>query len=163
MVDCQGKAYRGYSGIHETVIFSAAYSGFLTLVKPEKICIGEGSVINPDSVIDGTGTVKIGRYCHFARGLTIYSSNHDHKSNEYIPYGKGDILLPVIIEDFVWIGANVSIVPGVTIGEGAVIGMGSVVVGNIPPLKIYAGNPAKQIGERDEQIFKRLKDLKKYT
>jgi acetyltransferase-like isoleucine patch superfamily enzyme len=162
LVDSQGSAYRAYPGIHKSVIFSAAYSGFVTLVKPEKIQIGEGSVVNPDSVIDGTGTVKIGRFCHFARGLTIYSSNHNYKSKEYIPYGKDDVLMPVVIEDFVWIGANVSIVPGVTIGEGAVIGMGSVVVSNVEPLKIYAGNPARQVGERDKGVFQKLKELKRY-
>ena len=56
--------------------------------------------------------------------------------------------MPIIIEDDVWIGANAIILSGVTIGEGAIIGAGSVVTKNVEPYTIFAGNPAKKIKMR---------------
>ena len=53
---------------------------------------------------------------------------------------------PITIHDNVWIAANVVVLPGVTIGQGAIIGAGSVVTGDVPPLTIAAGNPARTIG-----------------
>ncbi|MDE6407021.1 MAG: hypothetical protein K2K48_06295 [Anaeroplasmataceae bacterium] len=54
---------------------------------------------------------------------------------------------PVIIGDKTWLGANVTVLPGVTIGEGAVIGAGSVVTKDIPPYTVAVGNPCKVVKE----------------
>lgn len=54
----------------------------------------------------------------------------------------------VSIEDDVWLGYNVTVLPGVTIGKGSVIGAGSVVCSDIPPYSIAVGNPAKVIKRR---------------
>ena len=54
---------------------------------------------------------------------------------------------PTIIEDDAWIGVNVIILKGLTIGKGAIIGAGSVVTKNVPPMTLVAGNPAKVIKE----------------
>lgn len=61
--------------------------------------------------------------------------------------GRGDIE-PVRIGDDVWIGARVTILPGADIGNGSVIGAGSVVCGKIPPMAVAAGNPARVVGMR---------------
>ena len=103
------------------------------------------------------GGVKIGKYFHTGRGLTIFSSNHKYNNDNYIPYDNIDELKPVTIEDFVWCGANVTIMPGVTIGEGAVIGGGSVVVKDIPKYAVAVGNPAKVVKYRDIEKFEKLK------
>jgi hypothetical protein len=66
---------------------------------------------------------------------------------------------PVYIEDYVWIGLRASIAPGVRIGEGAIIAMGSVVVQDVPPLAIVAGNPAQVLTYRSKPDFERLKSL----
>ena len=55
---------------------------------------------------------------------------------------------PIIIKDDVWIGTNVTILPGVKISRGSVLGAGSVVTKNVPSFSIFAGVPAKQIGSR---------------
>ena len=106
--------------------------------------------------------MEIGSYFHVGRGLTIFSSNHDYNSTEFIPYGKTSICKKVIIKDFVWCGANVTILPGVTIGEGCIIGAGSTVTHDIPDYAIAAGNPAKVLKYRDIDTFKRLKEENKY-
>ena len=60
-----------------------------------------------------------------------------------IPYDETFKYKDVVIGDFVWIGSNVTILPGTTIGEGAIIQAGAVVHGEIPPCAIVGGNPAK--------------------
>lgn len=57
---------------------------------------------------------------------------------------------PIVIDDCVWLGANVTVCPGVTIGEGAVIGAGSVVTRDIPPYVIAVGNPCRALREITE-------------
>ena len=146
-----------YPNIDRTVKFGVSYPGRIRLLHPKSIRIGQHTIINPDSVLDCAGSITIGMYCHFGRGLTIYSTNHDFRSDRFIPYGKNDIVKPVIIEDFVWIGANVSICPGIIIGEGAIIGMGAVVTKNVDRMAIVGGNPAKLIGNRNETEFYKLK------
>ena len=101
------------------------------------------------------GGITIGDNCHFSRGLTIYSENHNY-SGESIPYDAKKIKKPVVIGENVWIGMNVNVCPGATIGSGAIVGMGSVVVGDIPPLSIVGGNPAKVLKYRDRQHYESL-------
>ena len=58
----------------------------------------------------------------------------------------------MIIGDYVWIGYRAIVLPGVTIGNGAVVGAGAAVSKDVPPFTIVAGNPAHAIGERPTQI-----------
>jgi len=102
------------------------------------------------------GGVRIGKFCHIAKGLTIYSHNHNWHSNEFIPYDNKDIKRPVEIGDCVWIGCNVTIAPGSQIGDGVIISSGSVVFGEIPRCAIIRGNPAQVIGYRDIDTFDKL-------
>lgn len=95
---------------------------------PENLYISK-SVINGDCFINAMGGVRIGEYCHIAKGLTIYSHNHNWRSKKYVPYDSENILKPVSIGDCTWIGANVTIAPGTTIGMGCIISTGSVVFG----------------------------------
>lgn len=57
----------------------------------------------------------------------------------------------MVIEEDVWIGGAAVVVPGVRIGRGAVIGAGSVVTKDVPPMCVYAGNPARFIKKIEEQ------------
>ncbi len=58
--------------------------------------------------------------------------------------------LPIVIEDFVWLGANCIVLPGVRIGRGAVVGAGSVVTKDVPPMVVAAGNPARVLRRFDD-------------
>jgi acetyltransferase-like isoleucine patch superfamily enzyme len=115
------------------------------------------SHIKSGTFIDCSGGVTIGAHFHVGRGLTIFSSKHNYKTDRAIPYDLVDLAAPVVIEDCVWAGANVSILPGVTIGEGAIIAMGAVVSRDVPAGAIVAGNPARVVGQRDMALYQRLK------
>lgn len=139
---------QGFNGIR-----LGSHNGDLSLFSIDKT-----SHLKSDTFIDCSGGVTIGRYFHTGRGLTIFSSNHNYISNESIPYDTKLIVKPVVIKDFVWCGTNVSIVPGVTIGEGAIIGANAVVTRNVPDYAVIGGNPAEIIKYRDIELFKKLKE-----
>lgn len=103
--------------------------------------IGEGSIISKYTRIGDN--VMMGPQCY------IYTRNHRH-DNIDIPMIKQGVedWKPVTIEDDVWIGSRVTILPGVHIGKGVIIGAGSVVTKDIPPYTIVAGNPAKIVKYR---------------
>jgi len=104
----------------------------------------------------GGGAVKIGNWFHSGEGLKIFTRNHNYEG-EAIPYDSTYVRKPVTIGDCVWIGAYVILLPGTTIGEGAIIQAGAVVHGNIPAYAIAGGNPAKVFAWRDKDRYSRLK------
>jgi acetyltransferase-like isoleucine patch superfamily enzyme len=104
-----------------------------------RIEIGEHTFINYGSCIAARASVKIGSYCHLGHYMFVMDNNqHDVLRHWELPPSE-----PVIIEDNVWIGSKVVILPGVRIGSRAVIGAGSIVTKNIPPRCVAAGNPAR--------------------
>jgi acetyltransferase-like isoleucine patch superfamily enzyme len=68
-----------------------------------------------------------------ARWQTIFSINHNYSTGTQVQYDSIDIKILMVIEDFVWCGANVTILPWFTIDEGAVIGAGSVITSDVSP------------------------------
>jgi acetyltransferase-like isoleucine patch superfamily enzyme len=120
--------------------------------------LGDHVNFNDNVFLNGGGEVKIGSHFHSGVNLTIISTNHNYDDAECIPYDKVRIHKPVCIGDFVWCGNNVTIIPGVTIGEGAIIAAGSVVTRNVPDYAIVGGNPASLIKYRN---IKRFLDLKR--
>lgn len=142
-------------------IGSDIFSGF-TIKFPENLSIGDGTSINGQCYINAKGKVQIGKYCHIGKGLTIFSHNHNFKSNKNIPYDSSILEREVVIGDATWIGANVSIAPGTRIGNGVIISIGSIVFGDIPDCAIIRGNPATIIGYRDINTFNDLYNQKAY-
>lgn len=124
---------------------------------PERLKIGNGTVLTGDFFCNAYGCVTIGDYCHIAKGLTIYSHNHNWRSEKSIPYDDINIKKSVYIGNCVWIGCNVTITPGTIIHDGAIISAGSVVFGEIQEGSIVRGNPAIKIGSRNMEIYKQLK------
>lgn len=107
--------------------------------------IGEGTFLNFDCIILDACKVKIGKHVLIGPRTCIYSATHPI----YAPVrAEGyDVSKPVTISDNVWLGGNVVVNPGVTIGENSIIGAGSVVTKDIPANVIAAGNPCKVIRE----------------
>lgn len=96
-----------------------------------------------------TGKVIIGRNVMMGPNVSIWTKNHNFSRLDIPMREQGNSeMKPVVVEDDVWIGANVIILPGVHFGQGAVIGAGSVVTKDIPEYAVMGGNPAKFIKSR---------------
>lgn len=123
---------------------------------PSMVSIGDDVYIGRNAVFSTWGGLTIGTSCRFAGAVMIYTWNHLLAGADRLPYGTARTAEPVVVDDFVWVGARAVIVPGVHIGEGAVVAMGSVVTRDVDPFAIVGGNPAVQIGERDRDEFEAL-------
>jgi acetyltransferase-like isoleucine patch superfamily enzyme len=104
-----------------------------------RIEIGQYTFINYGSSIAARSSVKIGSYCH----LGHYTFVMDNGQHDVIRHSDLPPSEPVVVEDHVWIGSKVTILPGVRIGSRAVVGAGSIVTKDIPPRCVAAGNPAR--------------------
>lgn len=134
---------------------SAKVSRGVSIYNKKNLFMYDGSSLYPDSVIMNTrGKVVIKKKSGSAIGLTIITGNHISSVGTWrkdITDEMKDALnakadKDVIVEEDVWLGANVTLLSGTKIGRGAIIGTGSVVRSIIPPYAIAIGNPAKIIG-----------------
>lgn len=126
---------------------SSALMG-LEIRKGKNISIGNSCVINKNVLLDGRGgRLTIGNNVDIAQETNIWTLEHDVHDDYHRDKG-GD----VTIEDYVWIASRVTILPGITIGRGAVVAAGSVVTKDVPPQVIVGGIPAKVIGERKNAL-----------
>ncbi|WP_017258051.1 DapH/DapD/GlmU-related protein [Pedobacter arcticus] len=118
---------------------------------PPSIILGENIQINDYVHIASGELVSIGNNVLIASKVFITDINHGEYSNKFsdsplsIPNNRKLSTRPVIIEDNVWLGENVCILPGVFIGAGSIIGAASVVTKDIPSYSIAVGNPAKVV------------------
>jgi acetyltransferase-like isoleucine patch superfamily enzyme len=109
-----------------------------------RISIGGGSLINLNVMIAAVDAVTIGEHCMVANGCVITDGNHRFDDPEKpVPWQGFTSKGPVSIGDSVWLGANVVVTSGVTIGRRCVIGANSVVTTDIPQFSIAAGAPAR--------------------
>ena len=125
---------------------------------PESIEMGDYCYVGPHACWYAEGGISIGRGVTFGPRTVIWTTNHDWRNADCLPYGMGNILGPVRIENFVWIGYGAMVLPGITIGEGAIVGMGSVITKDVEPLSVVAGNPARVVDRRDPDQYYRLRD-----
>ncbi len=112
-----------------------------------KLSIGDNSGLGINC--QAQGTVSIGNNVMMGPDVLIYTTNHEF-NNKNVPMQQQGYQLekPVSIGNDVWIGARVIILPGVHIGDGVVIGAGTVVTKDIPAYSVCVGNPAKVVKER---------------
>lgn len=118
--------------------------------KKENLILGEHIYIGPDSWLNLVGKLHIGNGTIIGPRLKVHTANHHYECN-MIPYNDEYIVKSVHIGNYVWIGADVSIMPGVNIGDGAVIGACSVVTKDVPP--IVGGNPARILKYRNKENY----------
>jgi acetyltransferase-like isoleucine patch superfamily enzyme len=107
------------------------------------VSIGCGTTINRAVTLDGRGGLTIGANVSISEGVKLLTATHDLRSSSFALQ-----LRPVRVGNWVWIGVDAIVLPGVTLGEGAVVGAGSVVTRDVEPYTIVAGNPAVARGER---------------
>ncbi|WP_394496063.1 acyltransferase [Shewanella sp. ENK2] len=115
------------------------------------IKLGDEVAINHGCSFDGGKVgITIGNKTRIANNVTIYAFNHGMSVDNPI-YQQAVTAKGITIGDDVWIGAQAGIVDGVTIGNQAIVGMGSIVTKDVPEFAIVAGNPAKIIGDRRDK------------
>jgi acetyltransferase-like isoleucine patch superfamily enzyme len=110
---------------------------------PDKISIGKNTSINEFVVINGAGNVEIGDNVLIGHRTTIASDSHGIDDINIEIYRQPKTKKPIKIGDNVFLGCNVTVLPGVTIGSGAVIGAGAVVTEDVSANAVVVGNPAK--------------------
>jgi acetyltransferase-like isoleucine patch superfamily enzyme len=122
--------------------FAARYSDRPTLT------IGDHTIIGYGTSFTVGDRITVGRHCQISIGVTILDAPGHPLDPVTRREGKPALredVRPVTIEDDVWIGQKVIILPGVTIGQGSVVAAGSVVMTSVPPNVLVAGNPARQV------------------
>lgn len=121
---------------------------WLTAPPPGRIRIGAGTFLNRNVMVAALSLVEIGDHCMLANGCFVSDGNHRFDDPQTpVPWQGFTSKGPTRIGDNVWLGANVVVTSGVTIGERAVIGANSVVTRDIPPRTIAAGAPARVVKE----------------
>ncbi|BCV18044.1 acetyltransferase [Atopobiaceae bacterium P1] len=107
------------------------------------VSLGDGCFVNHNAYFMDGAPIVIGAHVFVGPDCGFYTANHPLLASER---NQGwEQARPITIQDNVWIGAKVSILPGVTIGEGAVVGAGSVVTKDVPPHTLAAGNPCRPL------------------
>ena len=125
----------------------------------ENVNIETGAVFNPNVEIGNNSTLgvnceiigkaKIGDNVLMGPEVILYAQNHKFSDKNVLIYKQGyDEEKGVVLEDDIWIGRRVIILPGVTVKKGTVIGAGAIVTKSFPEYSVIAGNPAKVIGNR---------------
>jgi acetyltransferase-like isoleucine patch superfamily enzyme len=120
----------------------------LRITNPESVAIGAHCNLAQGIFITGGGGVDIGDWVGFGPDVKIWSVNHRFEDPDRPWLQQGWDKKPVRIEDDVWLGAGVFVMPGITIGKGAIISACAVVNKTVPPYALVAGNPARVVGWR---------------
>lgn len=130
---------------------------------PENITLESNIFIGESCSIYAQGKVTIMAGTILADHVDIRSANHYYDGNDlnFLPFDQKVLVKPVVIGKNVWIASHVVILPGVTVGEGAVIAAGSIVTKSIPSLAVVGGNPARIIKYRDKERYLKLKSEEK--
>jgi maltose O-acetyltransferase len=111
------------------------------------VTIGEHSIVGHRAILDGRRGLEIGKNVVLGTGVWIWTLEHDPQDPDFATKGG-----PVVIEDYAWISCRTVILPGVTIGEGAVVAAGAVVTQDVPSYTIVGGVPARVIGQRTRDL-----------
>ena len=112
-------------------------------VRRTGVTIGARTRINRGCWLDARGSLRIGDDVSISPEVVVLTTQHSWRAPGFPLESK-----PVVIEDHVWIGMRAVVLPGTTLGRGAVVAAGAVVSGHVPPLAVVAGVPARQVAER---------------
>jgi len=114
---------------------------------PKMLSIGDCSCIGDNVILDARKGITIGKNVNLSSGVWIWTLQHDPQDPDFKAVGK-----PVLINDYVWLSCRCIVLPGVTIGKGAVVAAGAVVTKDVPDFAIVGGVPAKIIGYRQRDL-----------
>jgi len=128
---------------------TAAIGEGVTVFCPWDLEIGSNTTIGARCTLTAFGGLKIGNDVRIAPNVIIMTTDHEYADAKTLIRQQGFKQAPVEIGSDVWLAANVVIVKGVRVGDGAVIGANSVVTSDIPPYAIAVGSPCKVVGKRE--------------
>lgn len=112
-----------------------------------RIEIGENTIVGFWATLDGRGGITLGRNVNLSSEVAIWTGQHDLRSPDFA-YESA----PVVIGDRAWISFRATILPGVTIGEGAVVAANAVVTRDVEPYAVVGGAPARKVAERPRTL-----------
>jgi acetyltransferase-like isoleucine patch superfamily enzyme len=122
------------------------------IFSPENVSVGSNCNFAQDIFITGGGGVTIGDWVGFGPDVKVWSVNHRFEDPDTPWLLQGHEAKAVVIEDDVWLAAGVFVMPGVTIGRGAIVSAYSVVNKSLPPYALASGNPARVVGWRKAPV-----------
>jgi maltose O-acetyltransferase len=122
----------------------------VTLIGIDGLTIGHGVAIPRGVTLDGRGRLTLGDHVLIGFDTTILTHTHRSDRLDVPVQHQGMYDAPVTIGNMAWLGTRTIVLPGVTIGDGAIIGAGSVVTHDVPPYAIVGGVPARFIRQRDD-------------
>jgi maltose O-acetyltransferase len=125
---------------------------------PERIRIGANCTIGDSCFLDGRDGLTIGDNVNLGSHVTIFTRQHDVDSPDFAEVGG-----PVTIGDHAWVASHALVLPGVTIGEGAVVAAAAVVTKDVAPFTMVGGNPARYIRDRSRDLTYRLGYAKRFV
>jgi len=157
---------RNFHGAPDDIVIgdrSVILGELCTFCLGARISVGEETYIGPDTNVRAFESIEIGSRVQISFGVNIYDNN-SHSTSAHLRYRHAMTILekghptrvedlgtgPVVIEDDVWIGFGSTILKGVRIGKGAIIGACSVVTKDVPPMTIVVGNPSRSVGQARE-------------
>lgn len=126
--------------------------------RPEGIVVGEHCTIGDTVFLDGREGIIIGDNVNVGSHVSVYTRQHDPDDPDFAEVGA-----PVSIGSYAWVSSHCVILPGVTVGEGAVVAAGAVVTRDVPPFAIVAGVPAVVVRQRSRDLRYRLGYAKRFA
>jgi putative colanic acid biosynthesis acetyltransferase WcaF len=115
----------------------------VSVVFPQRLTLAERSMIGPRVSLYNLASITVKRGANISQNCHLCAGNHD-----YSRWSMPLLAKPIVIEENAWLGADVFVGPGVTVGALSVVGARAVVVKDVPPGTVSAGNPCKVIKER---------------
>jgi len=126
---------------------TAILYGWRDIREPSRVRIGAGSVIGFDATLDGREGITIGADVNLSSEVAMWTLQHDPSDPEFASRGG-----PIVVEDRAWISFRATILPGVTVGRGAVVAAGALVTEDVEEFAIVGGVPARVIGSRPREL-----------
>lgn len=117
------------------------------IFRPRLLEIDANTVIGPGCILDARGGITIGRNVNISGGATFQTGTHDVDSPTFEA-----AFLPIVVKDRAWIAQNAFVLPGVTIGEGAVVAARCVVTKDVAPYTVVGGAPARRLRDRSHEL-----------
>lgn len=134
----------------------------VSFVGMENLKLGKCIYIGSNSFINCNGMVAIEDGAMISSNVNILSEDHDFREGNQVPFKQQMIFSRIHIGRAAWVGLGAIILPGVKIGDGAIVGAGSVVTKDVESGMIVGGNPARKIGQREGDTWRRAIELENY-